>query len=67
MAVYGSRTGVTTLRNLIKTVCRLNLKYGAAINNWINTEVDVIYRAEALSILASLNTLCSILQNTPDD
>lgn len=64
---YNKKTGVTTLRKEIAFVCRLLLTYGAKIRNWVNTVVDPAYRTETLAILDSLNTLCTILQSTPDD
>jgi len=64
---YGKKTGVTTLRAEVVLICRLLLRYGAKITNWVNTAVDPAYRSEVLAILASLSTLCSILQATPDD
>ena len=64
---YGKKTGVTTLRRDVALLCRLLLRYGAKIRAWVNTSVDAAYRAETLAILDSLNTLCTILQATPDD
>lgn len=65
--LYGKRTGVTTLKREITFICRLLLRYGTKIRAWVNTAVDPAFRAEALSILDSLNTLCTILTAAPDD
>lgn len=64
---YGKRTGVTTTRVLVNSLCRLLLRYGAKIRNWVNTAVDPIYREETLAWLDSATTVCAILQDTPDD
>jgi len=67
MATYGKKTGVTTLRVEVKALCRLLLRYGTKIRNWVNTEVDVIYRAETLAWLDAASNICTILLSAEDD
>jgi len=67
MPAYYAKTGVTTLRVLVKRVCRLFLSYGTKINDWIDTMPDPADRATIRAWIIATQAACTILLATPDD
>ncbi len=70
MARYGQRTGVTTLKHLVKGLCHLYLGFKPWIDAWVIANVPNIPEPNREMVLGWLNqivTVCNILNPIADD
>jgi len=68
MAVfYGQRTGVTTMRLLVKKLCAILIKFAPTIDNWVDTIPSSTDRATVRAFFVAAQAACLIIQTTPDD
>lgn len=64
---YGKRTGVTTVRLIVKSLCHLRLAYGPKIDAWVVSQMSPANAATVLAWFAAADAVCTILLATPDD
>jgi hypothetical protein len=65
---YRKRSGVTTLFKTVKYLCKLFGLYHDSILNWLSGHVFDPGQYETVRAwLEGIQTVCTILDNTPDD
>lgn len=66
-STYGKRTGVTTLKKLVKTLCDLYDAFRAHIINWVDSQMSPEDAAVVKAWLEALTVVCLVITLTPDD
>jgi hypothetical protein len=67
LAGYGKRTGVTTLKKLIQSLCTLYDHFRPSIEAWIDTNMTFPNTTTVKTWLAALSDICFIVGGTADD
>lgn len=64
---YGKRTGVTTLKKLVKLVCDLYDTFRPHIIAWVDNQMSPEDATAVKAWLDALTTVCLVITQTPDD
>lgn len=67
MSTYGARTGVTTVKVLVKALCRILQRHSIAINAWIVAHLTTPERERVQNAFSGILAVCDIIQVIPDD